>query len=1224
MKIEQLRFCNLNSLVGEWRVDFTTAEFRDDGLFAIIGPTGAGKTTLLDAICLALYGRTPRLDRVTKNDNEIMARQTGECFAEVTFATREGRFRCHWEQHRSRRKSNGELQQPRHELVDAETGKVLESRLKDVETRVPELTGMDFDRFTRSMMLAQGGFAAFLKASADERAPVLEQLTGTAIYSQISRQVHELRAVERKQLEWLESGLQGLVVLSEDEANILQRDIQRQDAAIVQDQKVLDQTRVALAWRQQQARLQETAKQLQNSQQLCQERLQAFEPQAQLLARAQRALMLAESFGALQGVRGRQQETVIALQQRRVRRPDVEREYQDALQQWHSRRDHAESLREQWRQLQPVVQQARGLDQSLLERERELADATVLQRREQQLLDGMTQELQTSRAALASEQQQQRQVDELVTEHAIDGGLVGELAGLTEHTQTLVGLVQRCEQGRQRLRQLLSSHDAMQVQWHELRGLSDGDLAAHDNLRHQLLQSQARLDALRQGGRGQQCGDELQQRMARHAVLESLLRLAEQRLQLQRRSAEVQQTLAAGSLQQHQLASRQQMAFSRVESLQLRLDAQQMSRSVRRAVANLDAHRQQLRDGEACPLCGSLEHPFMRDQLMPRDVSDKELEESRVDHSRAQQEEMSLRVELAAVEEGLRLAQLQLQRIEQEYAGLLEPMLTLWERLDNTDMPDDGELQEWLTIQRDDNSARIAALQQHMSDQALVQDEIERRQADVNRLAERVTASQARQQELLIRLDEVRGQCEQARQQLVQDEGSWQQHQIVWEQRIGAYGVLSSESPQQALVVLRQRAQQWQAWQDEQRQRATRLERLAAEVQERQQQLQVQQQRLAQLNQVLSDKQQAREFLQLQRGALLEGQSVTEVDQHWQVRLLGAEQALDLSNRTLQQQTLVWEQLVAAIAENEVILERIGAGLEQMESEFRIGCQQAGFESEADFVSARMDDELREQLQSQGDGLEQEWSRLQYQAREVQQQLQVLQEQALATEELVEIEARLQGLQASVAEQQQMLGGLRERWLANEALLVEREEHIRALQKQRQVCDDWDALHALIGSADGKKYRNFAQGLTFDGLIGHANRQLQSMGDRYLLVRDSVQPLELNVMDNWQAGEVRSTRNLSGGEGFLISLALALGLSQMASRNVRVDSLFLDEGFGTLDDDALEVAINTLAALKGEDKLIGVISHVAALKERIATRIEVLPGRDGRSSLRGPGCKALG
>ncbi len=157
MRILQIRFKNLNSLAGEWAIDLTHPAFLSDGIFVITGPTGAGKTTILDAVCLALYGRTPRLRHVTKSENEIMSRQTGECFAEVTFETRSGTFRCHWRQWRARKKASGELQAPRRELSDAISGQILESNVQGVADKVEEATGMDFERFTRSMLLAQGG-----------------------------------------------------------------------------------------------------------------------------------------------------------------------------------------------------------------------------------------------------------------------------------------------------------------------------------------------------------------------------------------------------------------------------------------------------------------------------------------------------------------------------------------------------------------------------------------------------------------------------------------------------------------------------------------------------------------------------------------------------------------------------------------------------------------------------------------------------------------------------------------------------------------------------------------------------------------------------------------------------------------------------------------------------------------------------------------------------------
>ncbi len=176
MKILGLRFKNLNSLYGEWVIDFTEPEYISNGIFDLTGATGAGKSTILDAVCLALYGATPRLGKITKRTNEIMSRRTGECYAEVLFESQTGRFRCYFSQHRARKKAEGDLQNPRHEIAEGlENGQVIENQLRRVATVIEEKTGMDFERFTRSILLAQGGFDIFLKADAEQKSKVLEQ-----------------------------------------------------------------------------------------------------------------------------------------------------------------------------------------------------------------------------------------------------------------------------------------------------------------------------------------------------------------------------------------------------------------------------------------------------------------------------------------------------------------------------------------------------------------------------------------------------------------------------------------------------------------------------------------------------------------------------------------------------------------------------------------------------------------------------------------------------------------------------------------------------------------------------------------------------------------------------------------------------------------------------------------------------------------------------------------
>lgn len=241
--------------------------------------------------------------------------------------------------------------------------------------------------------------------------------------------------------------------------------------------------------------------------------------------------------------------------------------------------------------------------------------------------------------------------------------------------------------------------------------------------------------------------------------------------------------------------------------------------------------------------------------------------------------------------------------------------------------------------------------------------------------------------------------------------------------------------------------------------------------------------------------------------------------------------------------------------------------------------------------------------------------------REKTTQLETEQRKQITNDSRDGLEQTLSGLVVEQKDLQQSIGGIQQRLADNENRKQLQRDRTLAIESQKRECSRWDLLHELIGSADGKKYRNFAQGLTFEMMIGHANRQLRKMSDRYLLVRDDAQPLELNVIDDYQAGEIRSTKNLSGGESFIVSLSLALGLSHMAGKNVRVDSLFLDEGFGTLDEEALDTALETLASLRQDGKLIGVISHVSALKERIGTQIQVIPRTGGRSVIVGPGIR---
>jgi exonuclease SbcC len=211
-----------------------------------------------------------------------------------------------------------------------------------------------------------------------------------------------------------------------------------------------------------------------------------------------------------------------------------------------------------------------------------------------------------------------------------------------------------------------------------------------------------------------------------------------------------------------------------------------------------------------------------------------------------------------------------------------------------------------------------------------------------------------------------------------------------------------------------------------------------------------------------------------------------------------------------------------------------------------------------------------------------------------------------------EIEAALDSANGQRTGLLQAIGGLLERLNEDEARRSEAGARLAVLEAEREQARPWQQLDALIGAADGSAFRKYAQQFTLELLIEEANAHLARLARRYRLTRGS-EELGLLVVDLEMGEELRSVHSLSGGETFLVSLALALGLSSLASQRVRVESLFIDEGFGSLDADTLNTAMEALDRLQSQGRRVGVISHVAEMAERIGVQVRVRPAGAGRS-----------
>lgn len=1218
MRIEEIRFKNLNSLVGEWHLDFTHPAFCAEGIFAITGPTGAGKTTLLDAICLALYGATPRLGRITRSENEIMSRRSGECFAEVVMATTKGRYRCHWYQHRSRKRPGGALQTAKHELSCADTGKIIAEKLQEVQERVEEICGMDFSRFCRSMMLAQGEFAAFLKATADERSEILEQITGSGMYSEISIMVHEKRREAAQKAETLKAEVGGMVFLSEEESKSLSERLTaaRKEEAV--KEKEAKRLQGDLDWRQRMAALEKEMASLGEEEAAFARRFAAFAPEQNRLAKAGKARELEGAVAGWRALRQAQAKDQETLATGRLHLPDLEAEVLKLRRKKADAKTHLSQASATWEKEGPKLKGIRLQDAKILELSRqEKARAEEGRRIFSAIGKGETEykKAATEKEAALLEKEA---LSRWQATHAGDRELGAELAGITKDLHALFVLRKKGETARaaqciaqKRVADCRQDQEKANIRVETLQAAAKGANARFETLiREQETVSSGRSlgewsrrkeDCTRQGMLLEEAG--------RCVASLSAGETKQQAIALSLRDlAEKIRGLSCETEKKEGLLQTKTAAISHLE-VEVRL---------RSRIRDLEAERKRLKKGEACPLCGATHHPYAIDSVPEVDETQKEL---------AQEKSVAAELQEAISTEKIRLAQWRQEAVaqkekEEEIQRLLAADRLRLETLGaDLGIFFDGENAASLWQREKEANARKAA---SFTDTMAALEGLEKKIAGEKEKKEACEKEALAAERNLAEKDQRLAMAtaeltrkEEEEKEIAKEEAAQGDRCL---ESLFPYGYSDLKDPRKVEADLLERKKRWEKKEAEEKSLSSALVQHKA-------QMETQEGILAVLRE------------DADRNAESHQTVIRDLTAEKRERFgLFGEQDPDLVERTLQQavesgakeKEIAEKKVVAAEKEVAARKEVLAVVSEQirdrekklthLEAQVKEALADAGFSGEAAWDAARLPQEAFADLEAMAAKLMQEKTELATRVKDRKEALEKEKEKERTTKSREGLQENMDGVQEALKALREEIGGIRQRFAEDASLQKRHAAQLTAISSQEAICRRWEDLHHLIGSADGRKYRNFAQGLTFEVMVAHANRQLSAMTDRYLLIRDEAAPLQLNVMDNWQAGEVRSTKNLSGGESFLVSLALALGLSHMASRNVRVDSLFLDEGFGTLDEEALETALATLGGLQQRGKLIGVISHVAELKDRIGTRIEVMPGRGGNSRISGPGC----
>lgn len=1223
MRILKIRFKNLNSLAGEWEIDLTHPAFASDGIFAITGPTGAGKTTILDAVCLALYGRTPRLNKVSKGWNEIMSRQTGDCFAEVTFETQAGRFRCHWSQHRAHRKPAGELQSPKHEIAHADSGRIFETSVRGVAEQIETATGMDFERFTRSMLLAQGGFAVFLQAAPDERAPILEQITGTAIYSLISMRVHERRAEERKKLETLWADLAGMPLLSLEDEQFLNAALEQKGREDVElNRKIAGKIQIVV-WLDGIARLEQELTQVQGLKADWQRRNDAFVPELEKLQLAVKALELSAEYAGLQSLRREQESDLRNRGECLEKLPEREEAVKYAEAALKHSGEELEAKKAEQKAGLLDIRKARELDVKISAKDTPIKTTASWIAGQEKALEALCLKQREDCTALGNQKKAFEDVKKQLEATRTDESLVEHLAGIRERFDALAALHRQQKAKAEAI-------EAAGIRLSEIARIFNEGTESLETVKLSLESSQSGFDQKRLELKAILDGKELadwRQSMTKLEERKSLLDKAGETLQILTESKQWvadldkgRDELAAGNAI---ISAQLKVELEKHVSLEREVSRLEERLTLLRKIQSLEEARHHLQDGEPCPLCGAAEHPYAVGNIPAPDETAALLIKAREDLKTASHAAAELKIKEAGTNKDLEQAAAR----QQEYADKIAASEMLLNRhclslaVDSTESDLAGKLHKLQveTAERLGSETRLVQAAEIMEKElGLLRESLDKTKESVVQ-AERDAQTAAH--------NEASAFQETARLKREGDalDTELKQSLSSLQLAVEVYGIenLSPEVIAQVQNELTARRALWLARQQEKAALEHRLAALDVQTRHQAEQIRLSDAEFANQRKLLGDLERERDLLIRQRHDLFGDKNTDDEESRLSEAVEAAEKRLEASRLAV---TAVRQELDRQKTRSDELEKSIAARtirLADKENAFLSRLIVLGFADEQSFVAAGMPENERKLLTDRAKALADEQTELSAAERDKSARLEDERRKRLTDHSRDELDRELEVLAANQKDLQQEIGGIRQKLGDNESLKQKQQESVQAIDAQKRECSRWDLLHELIGSADGKKYRNFAQGLTFEMMIGHANRQLQKMSDRYLLIRDDNQPLELNVIDNYQAGEIRSTKNLSGGESFVVSLALALGLSHMASKNVRVDSLFLDEGFGTLDEEALDTALETLAGLQQDGKLIGVISHVPALKERIGSQIQVMPQTGGRSVISGPGCGRL-
>jgi|GEM_PF-3764741 len=1187
MKILKIRFNHLNSLStpdpNGFTIDLSQSPFKESGIFAITGLNGAGKSTILDAITMALYRRSARFIKGNELPKDMISYGQKSCWAEILIESHNVLYEIRTELKNIKEKTESDVK-----IINYQTSEILTTNSNDFDREIKDkLVGLDYNQFLKTILLAQGNFTAFLDATPGEKAEILSKITNGEIYKLLSIQCHEVNGEKKQLASNLKKEYEIIPVLSENEfaeKQLRMTNIEKNNYLFNEE---VNRFGKEIQWLKDLAITYQDLNDKKNKHEIACNNLLDFQPDLDRLERHDKAY---EFYHVLKTWEERQNEVQISKKSLAVKETilsSLQVKRAEAIQKRTEVHAHYQTIKQQWYEFEPKLIEAGKLETRIAEHENKRKILLEQFHETNKLKQKAETERENIFNQLGEQVRKLKISNEYLQEHITDKQLVHELSGirLLEKQYT-----NECHELEHNLKNMLSQSVFSDNNELHLVDLDQRSKKLHNNIQ-ELKNNSEKLLSGRTPDAWQKSIEAMRSEIQ---IVEVVGRLISNTDDERNTQTQIRNQLKTLEHKYNEIIAERNSLNKSLSLAEQEYKYLQDQLQWEKATASLSEQRNSLVEGQPCPLCGSTHHPYA--------ISNEPVSQSKTS-SRLESTEKHLKMLREQISQAMKSEGEINGKIQQQKENLTFSEAKLNQFLAQIEQEN---LNIGVSIQTNEYYNNYL---NHLNDKLKAEEEpyevYQKYQTTIQQMTEELIGLKD-VINLKRQMEELNKQHESTfatlKQMLNPFDVNFEhlQHSKTWidalEQRVKAFVNAENESKSVEKLIHEQEKM---------------LHSKDAELNKFAQEIARITQEGKQIKEV-TDKYKNNKF------ELIGKQSSQEIAEEWKKRLSDAEQAFKQADHAFQETDLEFGKKTAEYETLTDNHKKLNDSFAESDQALQSALKQLAIPDvvtlKSYFLFPNEVDTIRERQVK----LVQEVKIGESACQEAVKKWEDLNNQALTSESLGNLEQKLIDLKESIATNQQELGGLRTQ------LAIDAENKLKQAkiyQQYEQATTDykrWEQLNSLIGSSDGSRFQNFAQKITLGQLVDAANYHLVQLSKRYRIVSkktDNPKELELEIEDLTQASNRRPTKGLSGGEKFLISLALALGLSDLAGSKAKIENLFIDEGFGTLDAQNLELALSVLDSLQSQGKMIGIISHIPSLNDRIPARIHVQRQGNGFSKI---------